>query len=182
MLWAKIVENEIMQTFDEDPRAYWHPDAIAKNGIPGHWEQVPDHVNVGWRLKNGEWISGGQWLEEWAAANPPPPPGPPSLTISTIVDEDRQNHKATLTIDQTHAGEYTSWSITIDGIEYTKDTVNLANKGQPDFQLVYDQKDSAQPVSIVGTVIGPGGTVTVKLEGDETVIIPEKWIPLFART
>ena len=54
MMWAKIVENEIMQMYDEDPTSLWHPDAIAKNDLPGHWDQVPDHVNVGWKMKNGE--------------------------------------------------------------------------------------------------------------------------------
>ena len=75
MIWAKIVNNEIMQTHDEDPSGLWHPDQIAKNDLPGYWEQVPDHVNVGWKFKNDEWISGGQWLEEHIAENPPPPPG-----------------------------------------------------------------------------------------------------------
>lgn len=181
MIWAKIVENEIMQTFDEDPRNFWHPDAIAKNDIPGYWEQVPDHVNVGWKLKNGQWISGAQWLEEWIAANPPPLPGPPSLYISATVEEDRQTHKATLVIDQTHAGEYTDWSITVNGVTYTKDTTDLANKGEPDFILTFDQTDKPQVIPVSGTVNGPGGTVTVTLEGENAVIIPEKWVPLFLR-
>ena len=181
MMWAKIVENEIMEMYDEDPTSLCHPDAIAKNDLPGHWDQVPDHVNVGWKMKNGEWISGGQWLEEWAAANPPPPPGPPSLAIAANVEEDREHGTATLTIDQTHCGEYTSWSIVVDGVEYTAETVDLANKGQPDFQLKYAQTDTPQPVSITGTLIGPGGTVTKTLDGDDAVIIPEKFIPLFLR-
>ena len=76
-MWAKIVNDEIMQLHDEDPSGLWHPDAIAKNDLPGYWEQVPDHVHIGWKFRDNEWISGGQWGEEWAAANPPPPPGPP---------------------------------------------------------------------------------------------------------
>jgi hypothetical protein len=181
MIWAKIVENEIMQTFDEDVSKYWHPDAIAQNELAGHWQEVPDHVNVGWKWKNDQWISGGQWLEEWIAANPPPPPGPPSLTISANIHEDLPNDRATLIVDQTHAGEFTDWSITVDGTTYTKDTVDAANKGQPDFQLEYVLTDAPQPVSITGTLIGPGGTVTVTLDGEDAVILPEKFVPFFLR-
>ena len=39
-IWAKIVDNEIMQTHDEDPSGLWHPDQIAQNDLPGHWEEV----------------------------------------------------------------------------------------------------------------------------------------------
>lgn len=181
MIWAKIVNNEIMQTHDENPAGLWHPDQIAKNDLPGYWEEVPDHVNVGWKFKNDEWISGGQWLDEHIAENPIEPPGPPTITISATVEEDRGAGKATLIIDTTLAGEWDSWSLTIEGEEYTADTVDKANKGKMDFELTFTQTTEPQTLSVSGTLVGPGGTVTTTLEGDTAVVIPEKWIPLFAR-
>jgi hypothetical protein len=181
MIWAKIVNNEIMQTYDENPAGLWHPDQIAKNDLPGYWEEVPDHVNVGWKFKNNEWISGGQWLDEWIAENPVAPPGPPSITISATLDENSETGVVALVIDTTLAGEYTSWSVTVDGVEYSADTVELANKGLMDFVLTYNQTSEPQTVAVSGTVIGPGGTVTTTLEGDNAVVISEKFVPFFLR-
>lgn len=181
MIWAKIVNDEIMQTYDEDPTGLWHPDQIAKNDLPGYWEEVPDHVNVGWKFKNNEWISGGQWLDEHIAENPVPPPGPPSLTIGVTVEENRATGVADVIVDTTMAGEWDTWTLTIDGEEYSADTIDKANKGKPDFVLTFNQTTSPRTLSVEGTLVGPGGTTTATLEGDNAVIIPEKWIPLFAR-
>ena len=82
-MWAKIVNDEVMQLSEDNPAGLWHPEAIEKNDIPGHWEEIPDHVHIGWKFRDAEWISGAQWHEEWVAANPPPPPGPPSAGINT---------------------------------------------------------------------------------------------------
>jgi hypothetical protein len=150
MIWAKIVNNEIMQTHDEDPSGLWHPDQIAKNDLPGYWEQVPDHVNVGWKFKNDEWISGGQWLEEHIAENPTPPPGPPFADWSNYVVKDNGN-TVKLGFHATPNGIWDTYSWVINGEEY----------GQEEFvEIEFVKQATKVVISVVLTVTGPGGTVT----------------------
>lgn len=159
MIWAKVVNEEIIQTWDEDPSSLWHPDALV------NWEQVPDDVNVGWKRKNGEWITGAQWLEEHQAENPPPPPGPPTAGIKKNLFE--QKTKAILDVEAQPAGHCTSISWSINGQEYTDEKVTIEIPRTSEEQII--------PVSL--TVTGPGGTDTKVLEGDEEIkvgkIIPD---------
>jgi len=250
MIWAKIVNNEIMQTHDENPAGLWHPDAIAKNDIPGYWEEIPDHVNVGWKFKNDEWISGGQWMEELAAENLPLLPGPPTCCINYAPSDDPMSETFIINVDSCVSGVYDSWSITISDTVYsttvtaTNSTTNEFTCGTTEWLAVGDQVtfmgslggvekhkmyvvksvtdskkfkicDPATPVDIVelttenGTMMlskgpnfketfqktttpqalelsitatGPTGPTTYIAEGpDLELIIPEKWVPLFAR-
>ena len=119
MIWAKIVNDEIMQTHDENPAGLWHPDAIAKNDLPGYWEEVPDHVNVGWKFKNNQWISGGQWMEEQAAETPILPPGPPNCRIDFTPDDDKSSDIHPVIFDSRVSGIYDTWSITIGDTVYS---------------------------------------------------------------
>jgi hypothetical protein len=251
MIWAKIVNDEIMQTHDENPAGLWHPDAIAKNDITGYWEEVPDHVNVGWKFKNNEWISGGQWLDEYIATMPPPPVLPPVCRVDFTAADDLQSNKFTITVDSHVGGEYNTWSITVgntvysvnvtsansdtdeftcdstsllhkdDPIQFMTDTVGgiekhktymvhtvvdatkfkicdpmsplqaiqltsnsgtmLLSKG-PNLDVEFTKTDSPQPIAFSITATGPGGTTTYTAENDLALIVPEIWVPLFART
>ena len=127
MIWAKIVNNEIMQTHDENPAGLWHPDAIAKNDIPGHWEEVPDHVNVGWKFKNNEWISGGQWMEEHIAETPIVPPGAPFCRVNFAPNDDATSNTFTMYVDATISGIYDTWSITIGDTEYSTNVTEASS-------------------------------------------------------
>ena len=179
-IWAKIVDNEIMQTHDEDPSGLWHPDAIAKNDLPGYWEEVPNYVNSGWKFKNGEWISGGQWLEEHIAENPPPPPGPPCGRIDYTIAVDNITYKAKVLFDIQIGGIWTEFYVDIDGKRYE----NLTENDYVDLELVFDQGDAPRQVPVTITTIGPGGTHVEDLtdvEIERQLIIQEKWVPLFAR-
>lgn len=147
-IWAKIVDNEIMQTHDEDPAGLWHPDQIAKNDLPGYWEEVPDHVNVGWKFKNNVWISGGQYLEEWILANPTPPPGPPFADWSHFTVSDDGNN-ITLGFVASPNGIFDSYSWVINGQEYGQEE-------KVEIEVVKQDEKSA--ISAVLTVVGPGGT------------------------
>jgi hypothetical protein len=132
MIWAKIVNNEIMQTHDENPAGLWHPDAIAKNDIPGYWEEVPDHVNVGWKFKNDEWISGGQWMEEHAAEAPIVTPGEPFCRVNFAPTNDPSNNTFHMFVDATISGIYDTWSITIGDTVYSS-TVTAASSTTNEF-------------------------------------------------
>jgi len=150
MIWAKIVNDEIMQTHDEDPSGLWHPDQIEKNDLPGYWEQVPDYVNVGWKFKNNEWISGGQWLEEHIAENPPPPPGPPHANWSHFVVKDNGD-SVKLGFAAGPNGIWDSYSWLINGKEY----------GQEEFvEVEFVKQVTESAIEVVLSVTGPGGTVT----------------------
>jgi hypothetical protein len=249
MIWAKIVNNEIMQTYDENPAGLWHPDQIAKNDLPGYWEEVPDHVNVGWKFKNNEWISGGQWIEEEALENPPAPVGPPFAKVDFAPSDDPSSNTFQANFDARVGGIYDTWSITVGDTTYsttataTNSTTNeitcgttewlaagdlvtfmdalggiekhktyivhsvvsatkfkicdigssisifelatdtgsvLLSKG-PDFKQIFQKTDSPQPIEVSITATGPGGTTTYSLENEMALVIPEKWVPLFAR-
>lgn len=249
MIWAKIVNNEIMQTHDENPAGLWHPDQIAKNDLPGYWEEVPDHVNVGWKFKNNEWISGGQWMEEEAAENPPPPPGPPRCRIDYSPRDETMSNTHEVTFDSTISGIYDTWSITvgdttysttvtaassttneftcettewltagdlitfmgtlggvekhttyivksvtnatkfkicdpmtpINVVELTTETGTMMLSKGPDFKQTFQKADAPQTIALSITATGPGGTTTYAPEGELALVIPEKWVPLFAR-
>lgn len=238
-----------MQTHDENPAGLWHPDAIAKNDIPGYWDEVPDHVNVGWKFKNNEWISGGQWMEEHAAENPPLPPGPPRPRIDYAPRDEPTSNVQEIMFDSGVSGIYDTWSITVGDVTYST-TVTAANsttneftcnttewlaegdqvtfmgtlggvekhktyivksvtnatkfkicdlmtpiavldlttetgtmmlsKG-PNFKQTFEKSDTPQPVALSITATGPSGPATYTPEGELALVIPEKWVPLFAR-
>jgi len=173
-IWAKIVDNEIMQIHDEDPSGLWHPDALEL------WQEVPEHVHVGWKFKNEEWISGGQWLDEHIAANPPPPPGPPCGRIDYTISVNNETYKATVLFDIQVGGIWTEFYVDIDGKRYE----NLTENEYVDLELVFDQGDTPRQVPVIITTIGPGGTHVEDLtdvEIERQLIIPEKFIPFFAR-
>ncbi len=153
MIWAKVVNDEIIQTWEEDPSSLWHPDALQ------NWEQVPDDVNVGWKRKNGQWITGAQWLEEHQAENPLPPPGPPTAGIKRNVME--KETLAILELEATPAGHFDSISWSINGQTYTDSFVTVEIPRTSVVQSI--------PVSL--TVTGPGGSDTKELTGDEEITI-----------
>lgn len=250
MIWAKIVNDEIMQTHDENPAGLWHPDAIAKNDIPGYWDEVPDHVNVGWKFRNNEWISGGQWMDEYIASMPIPSPIPPFSRVDFTPNDDLQSNKFNIAVDSRVGGEYDTWSITVgntvysvnvtsansDTNEFTCDSTSWLHKGAqiefmtdtvggiekhkmylvhtimdatkfkicdpisplqviqltsnsgimllskgPNFDVEFTKTDSPQPIEFSITATGPGGTTTYTAEGELALIVPEIWVPLFAR-
>ena len=144
MIWAKVINDEIMQMHDEDPSGLWHPDLLE------FWEQVPAECNIGWKRKNGVWISGAQWLEEYAEENPPPPPGPPSSNYS--IDTVNQNHEEiTVRYTANPGGHWDSYSWVINGKEYGQEEV---------VEVTYELQPEKVAVEAVLTVVGPGGTVT----------------------
>lgn len=161
MVWAKVVDNEIMQLHDEDPAGHWHPDALE------FWQEVPDNVHIGWKLKNGEWISGGQWLEEFMAENPPPPPGPPTPRLGFSLTENRE--AKTITV------EFHAATTEVDG-EFVVTVGDKTFENESIFTVTFDQTDAPQEIACSITATGPGGTATVTLEGDDALIIPEKFL------
>jgi hypothetical protein len=162
MTWARVVENEIVEIFEEDPAKYFHPDLLHE------WVDIPNEgVHVGWKFKNGQWISGGQWYDEFRAENPLPPEGPPTVQIEV-------DHKETRTHDQFKfafmiggVGEFVEWNI--NGQKYTDEIVTL--------ELAKTSEAFQVPVSV--KVEGPGGTATKTLEGDQAVIVSPIFVPLF---
>ena len=161
-MWAKIVNDEVMQLSDENPEGLWHPDAIAKNDIPGYWDEIPDHVHIGWRFRDNEWISGGQWHDEWVAANPTPPPGPPSGKL-TITDTNSTFEKTKLEVYAVTAGEIDSILWEVEGTTYTENKIDLE----------FDCRDESYDITINLSVIGPGGTVT----DSKVYVVPALFIP-----
>jgi hypothetical protein len=164
-MWAKIVNDEIMQLHDEDPSGLWHPDAIAKNDIPGHWEQVPSHVHVGWRFRDNEWISGGQWHEEWVAANPPPPPGPPSAAINMKFTSMTSN-EVVYSFISIAAGIFETIEWTIDGKvqKEVREDLDLPNP----VTMTFERSNEDKTIDVSLKVSGPGGDAVA----DSTVTIP----------
>lgn len=249
MIWAKIVNDEIMQTHDENPAGLWHPDAIAKNDLPGYWDEVPDHVNVGWKFKNNEWISGGQWLEEHIAATPIVPPGAPNCRTDFAPSNNPESNTFNMYVDSMIGGIYDTWSITIGDtvysttvtaassdtneftcastawikakdqitfmgilggvekhktylvhsvvsatkfkicdmytplvvVELTTETGTMMMSKGPDFQHSIEKISIPQSLVMSITATGPGGTTTYTLENEMALIVPEIWVPLFAR-
>jgi hypothetical protein len=179
-IWAKIVDNEIMQTHDCHPGELWHIDMIEQNELTGHWEEVPEHANVGWKFKNNEWISGGQWMEEFREENPIPPPGPPVGRIDHTVIVNNQTHKAKVNFDIHVGGIYDSFFVEVDGVKYE----NLTETEKIDFTLEFDMLDEAREIPISITTTGPGGIHVEEIGDDESerkLIIPEKWVPPFMK-
>jgi len=151
-MWAKVVNDEIFQTWDTDPTELWHPDQLT------YWEEVPDYVNIGWKLKNNEWISGGQWQEEHQIENPIPAPGPPTAGIS--VNPVDYLDRIEFIFDANHAGFVDSIEWTIQGQKYTESRVTLTVNKIP-FE--------DQTIAVSLKVTGPGGSHTLTLE-DETAL------------
>lgn len=150
-MWAKVVNDEIFQTWDTDPTELWHPDQLV------NWEEVPDHVNIGWKRKNDEWISGGQWQEEHEVENPIPAPGPPTagIGVSPIEYLDRVD----LVFVANYGGFVDSIEWTIQGQKYTDDKVTLT----------VNKTSVEQTIAVALKVTGPGGSHTLTLEGETAV-------------
>lgn len=160
MVWAKVVNDEVMQIFEDDPTNLWHPDALE------FWKQVPDYVGEGWKFKNGKWISGGQWLEEFQAENPVPPPGPPTAgMIKTIINTETTSK---LQLELQAAGSYDEFEWEINGKKYKDELV----------ELEFQKTDKKQIIPVSLTVRGPGGEDTKVLEGDEAVVINAAILPV----
>ena len=148
-MWAKIVNNQIMQLSDENPVGLWHPDAIEKNDIPGYWDEVPEYVNVGWYFRDNEWISGGQWFEECEAAREPVPPGPPSASWRHDIEDTLTS--ATVEFHADPSGIWDSYSWVIDGKAYgQEETVTVE----------FTKKSTITTVPVEFIVVGPGGSTT----------------------
>lgn len=146
-MWAKIVDNQIMQLSDVDPAGLWHPDAIAQNDIPGYWDEVPEHVSIGWHFRDNEWISGGQWFEECEAAKDPVLPGPPTANWRHDITDTLTS--ATVQFHADPAGIWDSYSWVINGEEYgQEETVTV--------EFTKTSTISTIPVEL--SVTGPGGT------------------------
>ena len=150
-MWAKVVNDEIFQTWDADPTELWHPDQLV------NWEEVPDHVNIGWKRKNGEWSGGGQWQEEHEVENPIPAPGPPTagIGVSPIEYLDRVD----LVFVANYGGFVDSIEWTIQGQKYTDDKVTLT----------VNKTSVEQTIAVALKVTGPGGSHTLTLEGETAV-------------
>lgn len=165
MTWARVVNNEIVEIFDEDPAKYFHPDLLHE------WVDIPDEgVHAGWKFKNGKWISGGQWYEEFYKENPIPPEGPPTVLIEV-------DHKETRTHDQLifrhrigGVGDLVEWRI--DGKTYTTDEVSLE----------VEKGTEIRTIPVKCTVAGPGGNAIKELTGDEAVTVAPVFVPLFQKT
>ena len=151
-MWAKVVNDEIFQTWDEDPTGLWHPDQLV------YWQAVPDHVNVGWKRKNNVWINGSDWLEQHQAENPLPPPGPPTagISVSPVDYLDRIE----FIFEAHNGGMVDSYEWTIQGKTYDTERVELTVNKIP-FQ--------EQVIAVSLTAVGPGGSNTLTLEGDTAV-------------
>jgi hypothetical protein len=179
-IWAKIVDNEIMQTHDCHPGELWHPDMIEQNELSGHWEEVPEHANVGWKFKNDEWISGGQWMEEFQEENPIPPPGPPIGRVDPTDIVNNQTHKATVNFDIHVGGIWDSFFVEVDGKKYE----DLTEDQLIDFTLEFEMLEDAREIPVSITTTGPGGThveILGDVEDERKLIIPEKWVPPFMK-
>lgn len=161
-MWAKIVNDEVMQLNEDNPMGLWHPDAIAKNEYPGHWEELSDHVQVGWKFKNKQWISGGQWHEEYVVDHPTPPPGPPSVKMS-VTDTDSTFQKTKLELRVVSAGEIDSILWEIEGQSYTENVIDVE----------FDCGDSTYDITIKLTATGPGGAATES----KVYVVPALFVP-----
>lgn len=140
-IWAKVVDNEIMQLHDEDPRDLWHPD------FHEFWQEVPSNCHIGWKFRDGEWISGSQAHEEFMAANPMPDPGPPTLMVHVSEHEDRETKKVKAIFNVTPSGEFTSYSVTVAGQTFD-DT--------PLFEMEFVQTDKDQVIPVEGVIRSEG--------------------------
>jgi hypothetical protein len=162
MTWARVVENEIVEIFEEDPAKYFHPDLLHE------WVDIPDEgVHVGWKFKNGQWISGGQWYEEFYAENPIPPEGPPTVQVEIDHKETRTHDQLVFSYRIGGVGDLVEWRI--NGTKYTDESVSLE----------VAKNSEIQTISVSVKVKGPGGEVTKTLEGDEAVSITPIFVPLF---
>lgn len=153
-MWAKVINDEIMQLSEDNPEGLWHPDFLQ------YWQEVSDEVNIGWKFKNGKWIPGGQWLEEFIAENPPPLPGPPTAIFD--VESKLEGNVIKVLFFNTSAGDVEDVLWTINGQSYTDNTVELS------FNLSDTLRTETINVKLEAT--GPGGTDTI--ENQEQFKIP----------
>jgi len=175
-IWAKVVDEEIMQIHDENPTGLWHPDALTQ------WEEVPAECHIGWKRKNGQWISGGQWYDEFREENPLPEPGPPTANFVYSQSDDVVKGVTTITLKQNVGGwgfgketdgdpdEYHEFHV--DGEVYTDDEVTLT----------FNHGDAERIIDLEMHAYGPGGKNVVNAtesESHQTVVIPAKFVPLF---
>lgn len=181
-IWAKIVEEEIMQTHDENPAGLWHPDMIEQNEIIGHWEEVPDFCNVGYKRRDGEWIEGGQWYADWRAANPLPEPGPPTANFIYTQSDDVMKGTTTITLKQNVGGW--GFGTETDGNlnEYHEFIIEGETYTQDEVTLTFEHGEEERIIDIEMNAYGPGGKHTVNStmsESHQTVVVPAKFVPLF---
>lgn len=162
-IWAKVVENEIVQLHDEDPSGHWHPDFLE------FWQEVPDYCHIGWKFRDGEWISGSQAHDEFMAERPIPQPGPPTLMIHVVINEDRPTKTVTALFNVTAAGIYTGYSVTVGDKTFTDEEV---------FELKYDQTDEPQIIPIRGVITSEHNddVIVETLADGSEVVIPEAYI------
>ena len=161
-IWAKVVDNEIMQLHDEDPRDLWHPD------FHEFWQQVPAYCHIGWKFRDGEWISGSQAHEEFMAANPIPDPGPPTLMVHVTQTEDRETKKVKAIFNVTPSGHYTSFSVTVGDQTFDDNLL---------FEMEFDQTDKPQTIAVEGIIRSEGhDDIRVGMFDDMDFVIPEAYI------
>lgn len=162
-IWAKIVNDEIMQLHDENPAGLWHPDAIAQNDLPGHWEEVPVECHIGWkRDEDGVWHDGAWWYEKNIADNPTPPPGPPSAGIAVRSSHTPEAVELTFTCAANGVGDLSHvWEVA--GETHTTEEVSIT---------VNKVVDTVQKLKVKLTVTGEGGSTVA----EETIDIAP-WAP-----
>lgn len=176
-LWGRILDNHVVEVLDEGVSAIGliHPDHIEKdNDVPGHWEELPDGVNVGWWFKNNQWISGAQYWAEWDIEHPKPPPGPPTAHIIKNVLHKIEEHKTYVHIEANVGG----WGFDPDQ-ERHEWLIEGEVRTEEKIDLVYDHKDEPYNVDIQLTAYGPGGSHTHHVDDEEIITIPAKFVPLF---
>ena len=155
MVWAKVVNDEIMQVHDEDPADLWHPEALE------FWQEVPDECFIGWKFKNGKWISGAQWLDEDAIENPPVKPGPPGSTWDCELIRNSGNGLVYKLLAEPKGDHVESFKWIIDGVEYTDEVL----------ELEFEFKDQEYRPDIILEVVAGEYVVQSTIEG---MLIPKK--------
>lgn len=170
MTWAKIVEGEVIQMFEGDPRGHWHPDALAL------WEDVPDDIGIaeGWhRKEDGTWVSGEQWQIEHRAANPIPPAGPPQAIIQhELFDKDEAT--TVLKFVAIIGGDYDENNPTHIPTWDINNGETISNEFEVSVEFTKINQIQKIPVSL--TVVGTGGVceepTTLEVEIPHAVMVP----------
>lgn len=155
MIWARIVENEIIEIQDIDPATLYHPDLLSE------WKSVPDYCHVGWRYKNNKWISGSQWHDEFMAENPVPPPGPPHATYAKI-EAVPYDTTVKYKLGIVPSGIFDSFEVEVNGNKTTEEIL--------EFTVERKSEDYSIPVKI--KVKGPGGEAVLEYTGEEGIFVP----------
>jgi hypothetical protein len=165
MTWAKIVDDEVVQIFEGDPRNHWHPDALV------YWEDVPDDIGIaiGWhRREDGTWADAETWQAEDPLLNMAVDPGPPSCNLMYTIDDDAVNNTVIITATAEIAGDYDednpehvpSWS--------WNDGDNTSNEWEVTITVTKDP-DAITQHTFSCSVVGTGGTSETE---EVTVNIP----------